>query len=100
MLIKVTEEDIAAGKDNDGDSCPIALACKREIKEAIRVSHSAIYFPYTFNDATPFVPDIDRVCWLPKTAIGFIQLFDNGLKVDPFEFEIEYPPLSRPPGTK
>lgn len=66
--ISVTAADIAAGKKNDSTCCPIALACLRVGLE-----------PEQFKQRIDYMQ-------MPSAATDFVESFDRGETVDPFEF--------------
>jgi hypothetical protein len=76
MLIKVTEDDIKHGERGICNTCPVARAIRRATgAKYIAVDWCAI--------------DIgDKLYDTPRSAARFIYDFDNGLKVEPFEFEL------------
>lgn len=80
MKIEVTQEDIDHGIKGDCDLCPIARAVHRHIPTA-RVGITVI----RLNRMSFSCID------LPEEARNFIHLFDHGMKVIPFEFEVEVP---------
>lgn len=78
MKISVTQEHIKKGKPRAHCACPVALAIK---------------------EVTPWCPMVDSkfvefgsfVMDLPQEVTTFIDLFDHGHPVEPFEFELEIP---------
>jgi hypothetical protein len=77
MEIKVTKKHILAGRPCYCKRCPIALALKdAKIHKAnlIFVGNRRIWI-----GETPFYE-------LPKKAVNFIERFDAGKSVKPFEF--------------
>lgn len=89
MLVKVTQEHIDKGRENWYSSlcnwschCPISLALKDAFKINTVKSSSVFLFIGEFPDNIIFsVPTPDKV------AI-FINNFDHGNVVEPFEFEL------------
>jgi hypothetical protein len=81
LKIQVTGEDIANGKPDDCESCPIALAMKRAIPDLdwIEVDGDAQWGTTDGGFGTRF----------PEVAKNFIRAFDSGDPVKPFEFECE-----------
>lgn len=76
LRIHVTAEDIAAGTRRDCETCPIAQALMRQGFTDVSVSADSILFgPY-------WQPASDRVA-------DFIHEFDEGLPVEPFDFDVE-----------
>ena len=72
MKIKVTKEHIEKGKKGSAFFCPIALV----FKSKNRVTYNSMYIEKEFYP-------------LPKKAQTFIQRFDAGKKVKPFQFTIK-----------
>ena len=77
LKIIVTEEDIRKGSRGQADTCPIAYATCRALG-VNRVYVDSEYLCYATDS-----------CSLPDEATEFIRRFDTGMKVKPFEFEIE-----------
>jgi hypothetical protein len=83
IKIEVTEDDILNGKKGSGCFCPIARAVKRKLIPAT-------YVRVTKHDlVTDYSEIFPASASLPNTAQSFIQAFDAGHKVEPFDFEIE-----------
>lgn len=81
LRVEVTAEDIANGKREDSESCPIALALLR---------CDGVFGAEVNEDITTVTPDDDRLSGSPpKEASDFIDNFDAGNDVEPFAFEIE-----------
>lgn len=76
-LIEIKQEDIDYGSIDSPCFCPIALAIKRTLK-----IESGVWVDYL----KVFVKDEEFV--LPHAVTNFIQGFDLGLPVAPFEFEL------------
>lgn len=77
MKIQVTQEDIDQGTPSEVCACPIALAAKRVF------AHREI----AVLDIVIQIGDRWEMA-LPDSAQKFIEEFDNGLPVTPFEFEL------------
>lgn len=77
VRVKVTDKHIIEGLRFSGDSCPIACA----IKEQLNKREVDVGCGYTRVGRKRFL--------LPTEACQFITRFDNGLNVEPFEFELE-----------
>lgn len=77
MKIIVTAEDIAAGRQSEPSDCPIALAIARVFGERVLVC------PERLMSIEPY-PELQ----LPAKVADFINRFDDGLEVAPFEFEL------------
>lgn len=81
MKIKVTQQDIDYGTQQSCSRCPIALAINRlSCVKKVLVSSTTIMV-YVEDSAG----DIYR---LPDEACSFVDRFDNGKFVMPFEFDI------------
>lgn len=80
MKISVTQEHIDQGKKNDNRACPIALA----INDATKTNSASVgWFSCSFHT------HLGRVTRsLPVQASRFIDYFDGGNSVSPFEFEV------------
>lgn len=76
MKVKVTQKDIDNGKAKDCRTCPIAQAIRRtNPNKVIIVDRDIIY--------------IDKKLYsTPQKASTFINLFDDGDKVKPIDFEL------------
>ena len=87
MKIVVTQQDIIRGRRDDAHSCPVALAVDRAASEA-NPEH------YEYCEVLELEAGLhdDNKIWhrfnLPAVATAFIQLFDAGLPVEPFEFDL------------
>ena len=87
MLIKVTQKHIdksnklfreAKGFCSRCYNCPIALALQEQVH------------PDCWNDFYSIhIPDSAKLHPLPKEACDFVHKYDNGIKVAPFEFDLE-----------
>ncbi len=75
MLIKVTEKHIRDGKKVDCLHCPVALAIREHIPNALV---GPCYMTTWEKGDTPFPPEVTR----------FIRSFDLNEHVEPFEFEL------------
>jgi hypothetical protein len=84
LLIKVTQKHINNGIKELCSQCPVALALKDAIPEAIIVKA----FEYRLVYLTK-----NKVCYQapsPNSVRDFINRFDASLSVEPFEFEVEF----------
>lgn len=79
MIIKVTQQHIDNGVKFDCSKCPIALAMTEKFPNC------AVGLYVYWVDATD--PAVDCKL-LPVNTIKFIEMFDSGKKVEPFEFEV------------
>lgn len=85
--IKVTEGHIRAGKTRDCADCPIALALSAALNLECRVDH------YAWFAIEPGLSVSKTTAhWLPPIARQFVDDFDAGHYVGPFEFEVEWEP--------
>lgn len=75
VTVKVTKKDIKAGKKEDGASCPIAKAFRRQTK-----THKKITVDYGYINCG------GNLYTLPQEANDFIEYFDEGGAVKPFKF--------------
>lgn len=79
MIIKVTEQDIERGSRVFSDHCPVALAINRATGRHAIVYHHAIK-----------IGELSRIEYpVPDKVREFIQDFDSGKEVQPFEFDLE-----------
>jgi len=76
--IHVTQDDIKQGCPQEFWRCPIAHAMARAIGEPIGVRHA------WYRKSDLFAPN-----WLPQRAVRFVDRFDAGLPVKPFQFTVE-----------
>ncbi len=84
MTISVTQEDICNGKRKSNNNCPVALALNRQAGKG----HS-MGFGICKKVGSKF-----RYFRTPPEVYEFVILFDAGIPVLPFEFELEAdPPL-------
>ena len=83
MLIKVTQEDIDRGTHGGVESCPVALAIKRQQRKRTRVAS------YGFRILVDKTTGTWRVYNNPSIAQDWIKDFDNHQNVKPFQFEAE-----------
>lgn len=80
MKISITQSDIDQGKRHEARFCPIAMA-------ASRAFHRDIWIGWIRGYSHPHVsPEV--VFSLPADARVFVQEFDDGKEVQPFEFEV------------
>ncbi len=91
IKISVEAKDIENGKRRNGESCPIALAIGRQLKNKnyfLSISSSGSSYLYSHN---PFLTV--TLFGLPDKAEKFIRKFDKkGRKtVKPISFELELP---------
>lgn len=84
MKIKVSAQDIKDGVKDDPFCCPIALAANRTHGLILPgVNDTYLWHRQVLDNDLPIYHH------LPQEAKNFVDWFDRGLKVDPFEFEID-----------
>lgn len=97
LLINVTAEDVARGRQSDCQSCPVALALYRAaVGQWGRNFFTMVEAGYEALQ----VLDTDEGEFsapTPAAAFEFMGVFDNGEPVAPFAFEAEFEPM--PPRT-
>ena len=83
LHVEVTQDDIERGIPEDGTSCPIAHAFRRAWGRKIEfaVDYASIEIYALCNHSVE----------LPKEAKAFIDAFDNGVKGQPFAFDVTLP---------
>ena len=79
MKIRVTEEHIRKGLPTDCEFCPVAIA----VAEAYGVNHDQV----SVDDDSIWVLG-EGTAPSPKEVLAFIEAFDEGYAVGPFEFEL------------
>jgi len=87
MIVKVTKNHIDRGKPDSCYNCPIALALHEAdyaVSYMVTVSPVHVHLEFSGIETEMDLP-------LPQIACDFIDDFDNGRKVKPFEFELEIP---------
>ena len=95
--VSVEQKDIVTGVPKDGEKCPIACAFERALREAqypvyeicIEDSHEGFMFRMHGSPS-----NVDKYISIDENEIvdAFIQNFDNGRPVIPFEFDVELEP--------
>lgn len=88
--INVTQECIDKGKRCDCELCPIALAAVEAGIPSVGVGKSAMNVYSNFSVMNVY-GNPSYVVGLPNVAHNFIDAFDRGDTVKPFEFDIEVP---------
>ncbi len=87
IKISVTQEDIDHGTASDCATCPVALALKRTLKgnevivEEVYAGVNYLYFFYKKR--------MVYLCNTPRIVNKFMNDFDMGREVSPFDFEVE-----------
>lgn len=76
MKIQVTQQEIDNGTRQKASCCPVALAVSLATQRDARVTADTIRFGW-------------KVYITPEPAASFIEAFDAGEPVSPFEFELE-----------
>ena len=79
--VSVTRHDIERGIPGDAFCCPVMLACLRSVPMALSAS------PWSLEVGTPNQGFVE----LPPEVTNWMEQFDGGRPVEPFEFEIEIP---------
>ena len=89
MKVSITQADIDSGRPDHTCLCPIALAIDRALRargidiRGVQVDASRVDIAYV----------ADGLRWrtidLPESATQFIEGFDFGTGVEPFEFELQ-----------
>lgn len=94
MIVKVTQEDIDSGKQQDCERCPVALATRRAIMENFNLVK---YYQFELMVTSNFIDILDRngykmhCFYVGDYVRKFINAFDSwptGAAVVPFEFEL------------
>ena len=88
MKISVTDEHIALGKPRCSDGCPIWMAIEERMDPSWRLLVVPVRAEFTHVRAQFSVKRARIVASLPMSARNFIQDFDTGQPVAPFEFEL------------
>ncbi len=83
LKVQVTQEHIDLGTRSDSLTCPIALALKTLGYTAPIVNSLFI----TLDPTAPF----NSLLWLSQKVVDWLEKFDDGKKVPPFEFELSIP---------
>lgn len=81
MTIHVTAEDIATGVRGECMTCPVAIAVNRVTRT----------WCYVFSDGHIGIHG-DQWIEAPREVSMFLQMFDAGLPVTPFTFELDIEP--------
>jgi hypothetical protein len=85
MRIAVTADHIARGIPKDPRTCPVALAIRSALP-------SMKYISVVFSTAFLLRDSMrEYEAFLPEEVVIFVDDFDNGLPVFPFEFELDIP---------
>ena len=85
MKIKVTRDDIDNGDKNHECRCPIARATNRAFGRDEDERYATV-----FGDMIMF-PDREGEYDLPLKACDFIAMFDEGMPVRAFTFDLSFP---------
>lgn len=91
LAITLTPEDIIKGKAHNCESCPIALAISRKLKDGNRVHVYQREFHVFQEDKPYYTGGMSYKGTLPQKAIDFIFQYDSHDTVeviDPFELDI------------
>lgn len=84
VYITVTPEDILNGERADSCKCPIARALRRAVPHSDGVEVCEHFFVFHDNGIRWFTS------LLPLEAVRFMEEFDAGGNVAPFEFQITF----------
>ena len=89
MNVSITNEDIDNGRPDHTCLCPIAIAIERALRKrgldirGVQVEASHVEIAYYAGGIRW------RRITLPQEARTFIERFDYGTEVEPFEFELQ-----------
>lgn len=110
LQVKVTDNHIKNGKRSTLTACPVALAVNDALKG--KLAKGVLLYPtvtetllslvgkkipeaipeHLVTQNTKFTPkEVYIAVKLPDDATVFINSFDNGYLVEPFDFELEIP---------
>jgi len=87
IRVPVTWDDICRGESCDAQLCPVARALRRAIGCLVEVQPDWVALGPKGWIPTAQLPYSAE---LPAAARDFIQLYDEGLDVEPFTFEIDW----------
>jgi hypothetical protein len=79
VKVKVTQSCIDEGVRGQGDSCPVAQA----VLEALGLEKTGVWIDYGYIEI------FELRLPTPPNVIQFIESFDRGDPVEPFEFELD-----------
>lgn len=82
VKVKVTQAHIDRGVRAVSDACPVFKAVEETLRGKIRI------FAVTNMHVAVYDKTGNRVIMLPPSAYDFIQRFDRGDPVEPFEFPL------------
>lgn len=104
IVVDVTAEDIAAGKRQDCNNCPVANAVSRRFPEAKEIvaggSRIDVHFDPLIKLSTGEQIAMYRGL-TPGSVYHFMVQFDEGVEVSPFCFDLTlYPHASHTPPTR
>ena len=85
VTVKVLDRHIQKGKPNKCAECPIALALVDAGFDRPWVDHSLVHY---FAKPDGVREELYHF-WLPGDAVGFVEDFDEGKPVKPFEFIVD-----------
>ena len=78
--VSVTADDIANGKPGECCGCPVYLAVRRVLPDVSGVGPGRVWLTGGRRPIT-----------LPDDAEDFIERYDRGHRVEPFEFDLDVP---------
>lgn len=88
MTINVTQHHIDIGKQQSLDFCPVALAIKDVVGFPwVLVSPGVVFLGGVIECMR--LMGLDKRMPLPEIASRFVEAFDEGDPVAPFQFELE-----------
>ena len=89
MRVNVTDEHISGGIRGSYSSCPIALAIRDKVSDSRKdeVDVGRLYVSLPADDEPSVIEDYR----LSIEACNFIEDYDRGRLVEPFEFELGEP---------
>lgn len=81
--VTVAKADIDEGVCGDGELCPVAIALTRTLNRNVVVEDSdiSVYKPSGMS--------LEQRIPTPRIVKDFINKFDAGMPVEPFEFELD-----------
>ena len=92
LHVKVEDYHIKTGTPRVNCACPISLA----VTPLLPAGSKAIIGDDWWAIETGFSRKDGPFMLLPKVAVEFVEKFDKGKKVEPFEFDLEFVPDERP----
>jgi hypothetical protein len=84
MKIKVTQAHIDSARI--GNRCPVAQALSEAFGQPVYVGRKRCFREMWVGKRMGL---LEPGCELPTEVVIFVEAFDNGQRIEPFEFEIE-----------